>query len=313
MEITPEFMYQVRSGPGFPLPNKVQDTIAKLRITPVEYKNPKPRVPTYTRPNWKKPVKKEDDNWRINVLKEAVSAINLKTQENYNEAYVDIVSLLNKVVMSNAGDFSTEIAAKLEKEDETIRLRVATFLFNKAITENSFANLMAQCVIHITEKIPEMQEDILFQIQMFPTMYNTSESLLYPSKEDPAFMEKVFAYFKQKEKKRGYAKFMTELLIRKFVAEDLILKSIEDVLQDIDEAARKPVSQQTEENLLNWTSFLFETIKVLLPKTNMKLVKLIKEFSERFMKISATELPSFTKRCKFKLMDTIDECVKKDK
>jgi hypothetical protein len=45
----------------------------------------------------------------------------------------------------------------------------------------------------------------------------------------------------------------------------------------------------------------------------MKLVKLIKEFSERFMKISATELPSFTKRCKFKLMDTIDECVKKDK
>ena len=218
MNLTQEIMYEVRFGPVFSLPKRVQDIIAKLRITPVEYNKPiKPRNISKPNQTWKKNFKRDDDNWRINVLREAVSGINLKIQENYNETYVDIVSLLNKAVMTNVDDFAKEISSKLEHEDETIRLRVSTFIFNKAITENTFANLMAQCVVKITEKIPEVHEDILFQISMFPVIYNTSESLVYPLKDEADFPEKVFAYFKQKEKKRGYAKFMTELLIRKLI------------------------------------------------------------------------------------------------
>jgi hypothetical protein len=310
MSLTVAQVYSARFGVKLSLPKSVQDNIARLRITPVAYK---PFRPPPRNPRKYEQKRHEDSNWRMNVLREAVSAINLKTQENYNENYVNIVAILNKMVMSNVGEFTDEICSKLDAEDETIRLKVSTFIFNKAITENSFANLMAECVTRLAERIPEIQEDILFQIQLFPTMYNTSESLLFPQKEDPEFTEKVFAYFKQKEKKRGYAKFMTELLIRKFVSEDTILKSVEDVLQDMEDTSRKPACQQTEENLINLTTFLFETIKVIPPKTNGKIRSLVREFCTKFLKIPATELPSFTKRCKFKIMDTIDECVKKDK
>lgn len=316
MDLTIESMYEVRFGPSIPLPKKVQDLIAKLRITPIEYNKPKSKHIPASKSTWKKfgqPKKPEDDNWRINVLKEAVSAINLKTQTNYNENYYAIVGLLNKVVMSNVSEFSDEIISKLQGEDDTVRMRVTTFLFNKAITENTYANLMAECVVSIAKKIPELYDDIICQIQQFPIIYNTSQSLMFPSNDDPEFQEKVFAYFKQKEKKRGYAKFMMELLVRGFVGEEMILKSIDDVLEDIHETARKPACSQTEENLIVLTTFLFETIKILPSNSNKLICNTICSFCEKIIKLSSVEIPSLTKRCKFKLMDTLDERVKKDK
>jgi hypothetical protein len=309
MSLTIAQVYSVRFGAKIALPKSVQDNIARLRITPVAYKPFRPIVKHSHKP--KQDVRRIDENWRMNALREAVSAINLKIQTDYNENYVDIVGILNKMVMANVREFAEDICIKLESEDEKIRLKVTTYIFNKAITENSYANLMAECVVRLTSKIPEEYDDILFQIQAFPTMYNTSESLLFPPKEDPDFMEKLFAYFKQKEKKRGYAKFMTELLIRNFVSEDIILKSIEDVLQDMEDTSRKPACQQTEENLINLTSFLFETIKAIPSRSNPKVRTTIHSYCVQFLKIPATDLPSFTKRCKFKIMDTMDECVKK--
>ena len=309
MSLTIAQVYSVRFGTKIPLPKSVQDNIARLRITPVAYKPFRP-IPKHSHKP-KQDVRRIDENWRMNIMREAVSAINLKTQTDYNENYVDIVGILNKMVMSNVREFAEDICIKLEAEDEKVRLRVTTYMFNKAITENTYANLMAECVVRLTAKIPEVYDDILFQIQLFPTMYNTSESLLFPAKEDPEFMEKLFAYFKQKEKKRGYAKFMTELLIRNFVSEDIILKSLEDVLQDMEDTSRKPACQQTEENLINLTSFLFETIKAIPHRSNPKVRTTIYSYCVQFLKIPATELPSFTKRCKFKIMDTMDECVKK--
>lgn len=110
---------------------------------------------------------------------------------------------LNKVVLSNIDTFAKEILTILKKNDETFRMRVSTLLFNKAITESAFAVILADMAKQLTASVPEIAEDLEAQVNLFHTLYDMNETIVFPSVGEENFDDKVILWFKQKDKRRG--------------------------------------------------------------------------------------------------------------
>ena len=112
---------------------------------------------------------------------------------------------------------------------------------------------------------------------------------------------------KQKDKRKGFAKFLTNLYIREMVSEEIILDSLKNVIEDINEVARKPKSENTEETVKQYAVFLFETAK-LLPKKSNTLRGIISVSVQTLLTENKSEVPSLNKQSQFKLEDTV-KCV----
>jgi len=195
------------------LPKIVQDNIASLRITPVPFKAP------YRAPQKFYPKKQtQPENWRENALVESVRRV----KERDDPEYSDIFGALNKISSRTLDKLSDQVIANIEKRDEIFRLRVTTLLFDLAITQSGYAHLMADCACKLVAKIPEIREDLLVQTQMFPKLYSMTETSTYPSTEDDGYADKVIEWMKMKDKRRGYAKFVTQLFVRDLVQEETV-------------------------------------------------------------------------------------------
>jgi hypothetical protein len=112
---------------------------------------------------------------------------------------------------------------------------------------------------------------------------------------------------KQKDKRRGYAKFLTQLFVRNLVPEDVIVTSIKDVIIEMDTTAKQVKNEQTEENTTQYVDFLFESSKVL-PASATELKKTIKIALVEFLAIPRPEVPNLCMRSRFRLEDTL-KCV----
>lgn len=291
----------MRSCPRLALPPGLQDTISKLRITPMTYKpfqKPAPR-------NYRiqKPVIKSE-NWRENALVECVRRV----REREDPEYSEIFAILNKVTMSSVEKLSNDAITLMNKRDDTFRLRVSTLLFDKAITQHAYASVMAETAKRITKEIPDMKNDLLVQISMFSKLYNINETLTFPCSKEPDFNNKVIEWMTQKEKRRGYSKFMIELCARDLVTEDRVLNGLQDVLNELNEIAIQPKTPQSEENVWQFIVFIFETIKLsneitqLTSKEFPFKVFLSDKISD-ILKKDKKELTSLNMKSRFKLED----------
>jgi hypothetical protein len=298
MSLTAEQVYGVRFGPKLALPKIVQDNIASLRITPVPFKAPY-RAPQKFYP--KKPI--QPDNWRENALIDSVRRI----KERDDPEYDDVFSSLNKISSRTLDKLSEKIVLNMKKRDEIFRLRVTTLLFDMAISQSGYAMLMADCAKKLSAEVPEIREDLVVQTEMFPKLYNMTETLTYPSSEQPGYADKVIEWMKLKDKRRGYAKFMTQLFVRELVDEKTVGECMTHVSADLVGMAKQEKTEQTEENTTQYVDFLFETAKSLPPSAkNLRL--LMHEFIQSVLQITRTELPSLNMRSRFKLEDAI-KCV----
>jgi hypothetical protein len=307
MSLTVSQVYEVRFGSKLSLPKIVQDNIAKLRITPVFYKPFRPPPQKHVQHRHKQQpqvqIGSSSENWREKTLIEYVSKIKVWDDPDYSE----IFGILNKLAPSNLDILSNEIIQLLNKRDEAFRLRVITLLFNKAINESAFASVMSDCSVNLNKIIPEIRDDLQIQIEMFPKLYNMTETLVFPSMEEPGFDDKVVAWMKQKERRRGYSKFMTQLFVRNLISEDIIYASLEGVLYDLNETAKQKKTPQLEENTTHLVDFLFESAKIL-PTTSTKLRIFIRNSLKELLSIPRPELPSLCMRSRFKAEDTL-KCV----
>lgn len=298
MSLTAEQVYGVRFGPKLALPKIVQDNIASLRITPVPFKAP------YRAPQKFYPKKQtQPENWRENALVESVRRV----KERDDPEYSDIFGALNKISSRTLDKLSDQVIANIEKRDEIFRLRVTTLLFDLAITQSGYAHLMADCACKLVAKIPEIREDLLVQTQMFPKLYSMTETLTYPSTEDDGYADKVIEWMKMKDKRRGYAKFVTQLFVRDLVQEETVGECMTHVSADLIGMAKQPKSEQSEENTTQYVDFLFETAKIL-PSSAKNLRTLMSGFIQSVLEIPRAELPSLNMRSRFKLEDAI-KCV----
>lgn len=294
MSLTVAQVYGVRFAEKLSLPKIVQDNIAKLRITPVVFKpfRPPPRAPY--RPK---------ENWRENALVEAVRRVKERDDPEYDEVF----SSLNKIAPRTLDKLSEKIVLNIKKRDEIFRLRVTTLLFDMAISQSGYAILMSDCAKKLATDIPEIQEDLVAQTEMFPKLYNMTETLTYPSSTEAGYADKVVEWMKLKDKRRGYAKFMTQLFVRELVDEKTVGECMTHVSADLAGMAKQAKTEQSEENTTQYVDFLFETAKIL-PATAKALRALMSLFIKSVLDIPRTELPSLNMRSRFKLEDAI-KCV----
>ena len=279
-------MYALRSCLRLVLPNLVQENISNLRRTAMAFK-PFNKAPRY-------PRVKQEENWREKLLVEMVR----KVKEREDPEYSEVFSIFNKIAKTNMEKLSTDVIVLILKRDDQFRLRVSTLLFDKAITNHSFASVMADCALKISQQIPEVIDDLSMQVSMFDTLYNMNDTIVYPAQTDPDCSKKIIEWTIQKEKRRGYAKFLTELNIRNLVSEECLQNGLEDVVREFIGLLELPKTPQTEENIHQCAVFLYETAK-LIPKTSTT--------SRTFIRTAMTDIlqHSIGMKTKFKIQDAL--------
>jgi hypothetical protein len=300
--LTIDAMYSVRFGPKLPLPQIVQDNIARLRITPVPYRP----VRTFVRHTYRTrgPVAVQPENWRQAALADIVR----KVREREDPEYSEIFSIFNKISPGNLEKLSGDAIVFMQKRDEQFRLRVSALLFDKAITQPSFSSVMAECASRINEVIPGVSEDLQSQVEMFPKLYDMTETVTFPDSGDEAFADKVILWMRQKEKRRGYAKFMMELFAKNLISEDIVKHALDQVVRELNEVARQKTTDQTTENTTHFVDFLFETSK----KVKGTFKEQLKASVQEILATPKAEVPSLNMRSRFKLEDAFKELNKKD-
>jgi len=270
-------MYALRDCPKLVLPKLVQDAISNLRRTAMVFKPfHKPARNYHPRP-------KNSENWREKLLVDMVRKVREREDPEYSEAF----AIFNKIAPSNLEKLSNDTITLIQKRDETFRLRIVTLLFDKAITNHSYASVMADCALRLSKVIPEIVEDLETQVSMFDTLYNMNETITYTT-------ESVISWTQQKEKRRGYAKFVTELFIRELMSEENVQTGLKEVGKELQTLINQETkTEQVNENIHQCAVFLFETAKLL--KKNDSLKQMISE-------ILKSKLPMKTK---FKLEDAL--------
>jgi hypothetical protein len=296
-------VYSVRFGAKLHLPQMVQDNIAKLRIVPVIYKPIRPmhaNKHSGFRNNSKPAVL---DNWREKALVEAVRRV----KEREDPEYSDIFTILNKITMANIDKLSGEAIALMQKRDEQFRLRITMLLFDKAISQHAYASVMSEFAKKLNITFPEISKDLQTQIELFPVLYNMTETVTFPDSTDPKFDDKVIEWSKQKDKRRGYAKFMIYLYTQNLITETSVESSIVQVLHDLDESVKQPKTIQMEENVTQFVEFISETTK-LIPKNSVLLRGILRDGLTEFLKMPKDTIKNLNMRSRFRIEDTL-KCV----
>ena len=259
--LTVSEMFALRTCEKLTLPQLVQDTIAKLRRTAMAFKS-------FHKPPRHRP--RQNDNWREKLLVDMVRAV----REREDPEYSEIFAIFNKITKSSMDKLSGQTVEFMKKRDEIFRMRVSTLLFDKAITNHGFASVMADCALNISKSFPELVDDLETQVSMFDTLYNMTETITCTN-------DNLIEWTKQKERRRGYAKFVMELNIRGLIPEESVQKGLDDMLIELttllsqDKSADKSAdkSEQTDENIHQCVVFLYETGKLVTSSSSKNLLK----------------------------------------
>ena len=287
-------LYSLRFAEKLLLPEIIRQNIAKLRLVPASYR------PLRFRKEIRKP---ESDNWREKVLVDVVRRIRETTDKEYDEIF-GIFNIVTSVTLSKLSERAIEI---MKSRDQEFRLRVTALLFDKSIKGSVYAAIMSDLAKNLNNQIPEVSDDLEAHVKMFGTLYDMNETLTFPSVEDSEFDNKVIAWSKQKDIRRGYSRFLTNLYIRNLVTGNILHESMNKVLLDLEDAIIQPKTEKMEENITQYADFLYEIAK-LLPKTAVELRGLIQTRLDIILKRPRPELPSLNMRSRFKLEDTF-KCV----
>jgi hypothetical protein len=308
MALTIDAVYSARFGLKLPLPDSVQESIARLRITPAPYQP----VRKFTRhtyaPRNNTSSSSQNDNWRKAILTDFVR----KVREKDDIEYTEIFSIFNKISPGNVERLSADAIVVMQKRDEQFRLRITTLLFDRAINQPAFSSIMAECAFRINEVIPGVAEDLQSQIEMFPKLYDMNETITFPEAGAEDYDNKIIAWMKQKEKRRGYARFMMDLYSRSLIQEEAVGDSLTQVIRELNDTAKQPSSEQTIENTTQFVEFLFESSKKMKGPLKEQLITSIEAiFSVPKEEFKAT-YPSLNMKSKFKLEDALKELNKKE-
>jgi hypothetical protein len=286
----------MRYIPKLLLSDAIAANISKLRLIPVVYRPVRPKLR----------VRRDEskENWRENSLKDVHRRIRETSDANYDE----ILGIFNKVSTSTLRQLSAEAVKILRSRDEQFRLRVVTLLFDKAIKGSAYASLMADLAVQLNAEFPEIADDLSIQIKMFSSLYDMTDTLLFPSSSDPMFNDKVIAWSKQKDVRRGYSRFLTHIYIRNLISSEVLHDDMNRIIEDLEVSVSQPKTEKLEEIITQYADFLFEIGKIL-PVTAVELRGLIQTRVGIILARPRIELPALNMRSRFKLEDA-EKCVR---
>jgi hypothetical protein len=273
-------IYASRPSVKQPLPDSVVEIFSKLR--------------TSFRPVFRRPVRREPvvevANWRQNVLVETLRKVREKDDPDYDE----INAAINKLSKPTYAKLTDLIKSKIAARDAMFRLRVTTLLFDRGIRQNFYASMLADLYSDIVKLSEDARADLMTQVSMFDSLYDTSAVTIVPSSSDSGFSDALIAWTKQKETKRGFAVYTSELYSRGLIPESTMAVFVVTVVDDLRESIAQKKTPPVEEHVDHLVRFL----AAVAPK-----VKEVKPKVAEILAIPRTETPSLTMKSRFKLED----------
>lgn len=273
-------IYASRALPRPSLPEDVLHLISKLKIS---FKPPFRR--TFHQPRRTGP----DHNWREAALTDAVRKVREKDDADYDE----ISAAMNKLSKLNYTKLMVDAIAKLRLRDEAFRLRITTLLFDRGVRQPFFAGIMADAYKDIASAYPEALHDLALQTQLFDKLYDTENVTVVPTSTDPGYDDAIIAWTKQKEIKRGFAVYVSELYSRGLVPEETMVGFLRAVLDDLSASIKTPSTSAVEEHVDALVRFLFAVATKVPIKTPLLAL----------LAIPRAQCPSLTMKSRFKLED----------
>lgn len=278
-------IYSARNLPRKELDQSILDVISKLKIS---FKPPFRRLPINKNRFFRPP---EPENWRESALADVVRKVREKDDADYDE----VNAMMNKLSKSTYSKLITEILARIEKRDSMFRLRITTLLFDRGIRQNFFAGLMADAYADISKTYPDALTDLSTQIKMFDKLYDTNNVTLIPSSTEAGYNDAVIAWTKQKEMKRGFAVYVSELYARNLIEENVMMELITGVVKDLQETIRLTKTSANEEHVDALVRFL-AAVASKVP---------IKGVLGEILLLPRTETPSLNMKSRFALEDAM--------
>lgn len=271
----PTAIYAARALPRPSLSDDVLVLISKLKIS--------------FKPIVRRVARKPVDNWREAALADVVRKVREKDDPDYDE----ISAAINKLSKANYTKLMTDVLARLTKRDALFRLRVTTLLFDRGVRQTFFATLMADAYKDIAAAHPDALQDLATQTQLFDTLYDMGNVTIIPSSTDPGYDEAVIAWTKQKETKRGFAVYVSELYKRGLVPEDTMAGFLKTVLDELTTSIRAPKTGPNEEHVDALARFLAAVAPTVPIKTALAAV----------LALPRADCPSLSMKSRFRLED----------
>jgi len=228
-------------------------------------------------------------DWREAALADVVRKVREKDDEDYDA----VSAAMNKLSKSNYTKLMTEVLERLGKRDALFRLRVTTLLFDRGVRQTFFAVMMADAYKDIARAQPEALQDLAIQTSMFDKLYDTENVTLIPAASDPGYNDAIIAWTKQKETKRGFAVYVSELYTRGLVPEETLMGFLKTVLEDLASSIRAPKTEANVEHVDALVRFLF----AVASKVPLRVALLA------ILGIPKSETPSLNMKSRFSLDD----------
>lgn len=268
-------IYAARALPRPSLSEETLLLISKLKIS--------------FKPIVRRVARKPVDNWREAALADVVRKVREKDDPDYDE----ISAAINKLSKANYTKLMTDVLARLTKRDALFRLRVTTLLFDRGVRQTFFATLMSDAYKDIAAAHPDALQDLATQTQLFDTLYDMGNVTVIPSSTDAGYDDAVIAWTKQKETKRGFAVYVSELYKRGLVPEETMMGFLKTVLDELTTSIRAAKTAPNEEHVDALTRFLAAVAPTIPIKASLTAV----------LALPRAECPSLSMKSRFKLED----------
>lgn len=231
------------------------------------------------------------DNWREAALVDAVRRVREKDDADYDE----ISAAINKLSKANYSKLMTDVLERLKKRDAVFRLRVTTLLFDRGVRQTFFATMMADAYKDIAAAHPDALQDLATQTSLFDKLYDMDNVTIVPASSDPGFNDAIIAWTKQKEIKRGFAVYVSELFSRGLVPEETMLGFLKTVMDELATSIRATKTSANEEHVDALVRFLFAVATKVPLRAPLSAI----------LAIPKAETPSLTMKSRFKLEDAV--------
>lgn len=242
-----------------------------------------------------------DASWR----RSAIHAIkNNSARQKDDLDYEKIIAIVNKIVEKTLVEKTAEVVAILGTRDEQFRVRVVNFLFDRGVSTPFYAKLLAGLIKGLCTAIPVVEEDIAVfcSIDTFNVMFG-GETIPFPKASDvseTSYDDRVCAWHKHREIRRGFGVFALELFSQGIVSEDMIADSIKTAIDDLEESVCYVGDEKTTmtERVDQIVTFMTEVVKVVGNHV-------VKTQIEKILTIPKTDTKCLGMRSRFRLEDLL--------
>jgi hypothetical protein len=244
-----------------------------------------------------------DASWR----RSTIHAIRNAPREKDDPDYEKIIAIVNKIVDKTLVAKTAEVLGILGTRDAEFRVRVVNFIFDRGVRTPFYAKLLASLIKGLGAAVPAVEEDIAVfcSIDTFNELFG-GETIPYPKSSDEAYDDKVCAWHKHREVRRGFGVFALELFTQGIVSEEMIADSIKTAIEDLeetvcnDDAAVKTEMAERADQIVN---FMTEVVKVVGNHV-------VKTQIEKILTIPKASAKCLGMRSRFRLEDLLKGKVK---